>query len=180
MIGNTLSSLYPFGSSYPLMIRSASSYLISKIPSLTAPAVVVITDNGCSRADMPSTMTSYRSLFSMACNSSINAQCTFNPSSVLLSLDSGLKEPSLNSLTSSATRVLIRFLRDGDFFTIRFDSDQIILAWSFFVAADTISGPGSPSATNMYNATADPSVDLPFFLATMRINSRYLRVPSIL
>src|SRR5690625_378166 len=102
------------------------------------------------------------------------------PSRVSESLDNGLNEPSLNSDSISATNVFILFLRDGDFLTIRLDSSQIIFAWSFFVAADTISGPSSPSATIIYNATADAHIDFPFFLATIKINSRYLRVSSIL
>src|SRR5690606_20801954 len=116
------------------MIRSASSYLISKIPSRTVPAVVVMIDRGCSRADIPSTITSYRFLSWIAWSSSIREQWTLRPSSVLESLDKGLNTPSLNSLVISWTNVLIRLLNTGDFLTMRLDSSQMIFAWSFLVS----------------------------------------------
>ena len=116
----------------------------------------------------------------MACNSSITEQCTFNPSSVFESLDSGLNTPSLKSETISATKQRIRLDNTGDFFTIRLASDQTIFAWSFFVAALTHSGPGSPSAICIYKAMALAHADFPFLRATIKTNSRYFLTPSIL
>src|SRR5690606_41796397 len=100
-------------------------------------------------SDIPSTITSYRFLSWIAWSSSIREQWTLRPSSVLESLDKGLNTPSLNSLVISWTNVLIRLLNTGDFLTMRLDSSQMIFAWSFLVAADTTSGPASPSATSM-------------------------------
>src|SRR5690625_1229548 len=180
MIGSTRSSLYPSGSSNPFIIRSHSSYLISNIPSRTVPAVVVIIDIGCSLAVIPSTITSYKFLSSMACNSSITLACTLSPSKVLESLDKGLKDPSLKSVINSDTRDRTLLFKMGDFLIILLDSSQTILAWSRLVATDTISGPASPSAINKYRPTALAHADFPFFLATIKINSRYFLVPSIL
>ena len=99
------------------------------------PAVEVIKISGCSRAVTPSAMMSYRArpLFHWWI-SSIMAPWMFRPSSVSLSEASGLKTPSLKSLSSSATRLRIRRQSAGDFLTIRFASCQMIFAWSRLVA----------------------------------------------
>ena len=85
----------------------------------------------------------------MACSSSMSEQWTLRPSSVPDSDESGLNTPSLASQSISPTKHRHRRESTGDFRTMRFDSSQMILAWSRFVAALTTSGPFSPSAMSI-------------------------------
>ena len=133
-MASTVSSSKP---SMPSSMLLAKAYSSSYRPLRTVPAVVVMNSIGCSRALMPSTITLERSMPCQAWISSISAPWTFRPSCVSLSAPSGfMTQPSYFSRpTISATRHLRRRDSAGDLRTMRRASSQMILAWSFFVAA---------------------------------------------
>ena len=98
--------------------------------------MVISNSSGCRLAPVAVSSTSATLRVLWACSSSMTAPCTFSPSMVELSEDSGMKR----ALLAATCKLLIRMptlrLSAGEEPTIRLASSNTMRAWSREVAAE--------------------------------------------
>ena len=101
----------------------------------------------------------------------MQAKCEFNPSFVLSSDAFGRNLQFFSGISSALFRIFRPNASANSCLlccAIAFASSKTIRAWSLVVANEYTSADNSPSAHNIYNATAEDNVLFPFPRGTSR------------